>query len=397
MPANLVEQFDDSFPIDEVSAGSGKRVWWKCVEGHRWQAVVSQRSRGFGCPTCFNESRGNKRHAAALTKNPLSQELRSQLVEPGNYAAGSGDRVSWICESGHEWRATIKDRSAGHGCPTCFKTKPSLVEQELADFVSSWGLDIIQSDRTVIAPKELDIYIPSKNMAIEFNGLYWHAEERVGVDYHYNKWLACRAAGIQLITIWEDDWKSNPELVKRMLQEKIMGRKSIGARKTKVVDVDLAQSRKFLEDNHIQGWARGTHYIGLVYEDALVAIMVTKVTRGIARLERFASTMSVVGGMDKMMKHLGYKDWATFADHQVSDGGLYEKTGWINDGELSPDYRYVVAGRREHKFNYRLKKFREDPNLVHQEGLTEKQLATLNGLLRVYDCGKTRYVKTLSF
>lgn len=81
----------------------------------------------------------------------------------------------------------------------------------------------------------------------------------------------------------------------------------------------------------------------------------------------------------------------TFSDTTVSDGGLYEQLGFVRDGVIAPDYQYVVNGTREHKFNYRLKRFRDDPELDHRDGLTEKQLAELNGLTRVYDAGKVRW------
>lgn len=73
--------------------------------------------------------------------------------------------------------------------------------------------------------------------------------------------------------------------------------------------------------------------------------------------------------------------------------GLYtKKLGFRNDGDVRPDYQYVVYDQRVHKFNYRLKRFREDPNLVYKDGLTERELADMNGLNRIYDCGKTRWV-----
>lgn len=82
----------------------------------------------------------------------------------------------------------------------------------------------------------------------------------------------------------------------------------------------------------------------------------------------------------------------TFSDHCVSDGGLYEQNGFVVDKVLPPDYMYVVGNRREHKFRYRLKRFREDPNLVYQDGISERELAKLNGLRRVWDAGKTRWL-----
>ena len=82
----------------------------------------------------------------------------------------------------------------------------------------------------------------------------------------------------------------------------------------------------------------------------------------------------------------------TFADHQVSKGGLYERLGFTLDKEIPPDYSYVVNNKRTHKFNYRKKRFLTDPQLTYVEGLYEKELARLNGLPRIWDSGKTRYI-----
>ena len=82
----------------------------------------------------------------------------------------------------------------------------------------------------------------------------------------------------------------------------------------------------------------------------------------------------------------------TFSDHQFSDGGLYEKLGFTLDKDLAPDYRYLSQGARKHKFGYRIERFKNDPELIYKEGLTERELARLNGLERIWDCGKSRYV-----
>lgn len=37
---------------DQVTAGSEKKVWWKCEFGHEWEAIVLSRNRGNGCPIC---------------------------------------------------------------------------------------------------------------------------------------------------------------------------------------------------------------------------------------------------------------------------------------------------------------------------------------------------------
>lgn len=269
-------------------------------------------------------------------------------------------------------------------------------EAALADFVDALGVESVRGSRKVIpGHQELDIYIPERNFAIEFNGNYWHSEDKVGRDYHHAKWLACKEQGIQLLQIWEDQWGDRRAVVEQMIARKVLGSKTpgIGARKTVVVDLDRATSDAFLEPMHIQGGATGGYYIGLVHEDALVAVGVFKRRGdGATELIRYASTLTVQGGLSKMMKRIGPGRYVTFADHCVSDGGLYERTGWTKDSEIKPDYRYLVDGARLHKFNYRLARFRRDPGLLWEDGLTERQLADLNGLSRIWDAGKTRYV-----
>ena len=40
----------------EISCFSGKKVWWKCKEGHEWNTTVANRVNGTGCPQCNIEN-----------------------------------------------------------------------------------------------------------------------------------------------------------------------------------------------------------------------------------------------------------------------------------------------------------------------------------------------------
>ena len=121
--------------------------------------------------------------------------------------------------------------------------------------------------------------------------------------------------------------------------------------------------------------------------------------KNILYLDRYATSCILVGGMGKLLKagkelafNLGCTEIVTFADHQVSNGGLYENLGFILDKELSPDYRYLVDEERKHKFGYRITRFKNDPYLKYKEGLSESQLAKINGMKKIWDCGKSRYI-----
>ena len=90
-------------------------------------------------------------------------------------------------------------------CPNCNPIglkSVSSKEKDICDFISSLNIDIIENDKDVLNGKELDIYIPSHNLAIEFNGLYWHSELFIDKNYHLNKTEECEKKGVQLIHIF---------------------------------------------------------------------------------------------------------------------------------------------------------------------------------------------------
>lgn len=91
-------------------------------------------------------------------------------------------------------------------------------EKESTDYIKSiYNNNIIIKDRTVIKPYELNIYIPEKRLAIEFNGNYWHSTEQKDYMYHQNKTIACAKQGIRLIHIFEYEWVNNKYKIKAFL------------------------------------------------------------------------------------------------------------------------------------------------------------------------------------
>jgi len=403
----------------DVSSGSNKRVWWQCEEGHEWQTSVNNRTNGSTCFYCSYAS--GKRQIGFSTPqvgiNDLATKypfLASQWnyikngdMTPEMFKQGSDQRVWWICEKGHEWETKICDRSHYQtGCPVCSLTIfVSKAEQAISDFISTLGLRVEQSNRNVLKGLEIDIWVPEKNIGIEYNGVYWHNSDRKTAKYHYNKWRAAERNNIQLIQIWEDDWVRKPDLIKSMLAHKLglSNMPRVSARETIVTVLAKNEAEKFLETNHIQGFASGSYYVGLKskIDGALVAVVVLKKEssprRNVLNIIRYATSANVVGGFTKLIayaeRNFPVESFITFSDHMVSDGRLYSTNGFVADKELPPDYMYVIKDVRKHKFGYRLAKFKNDPKLKWVDGLNEAELAEANGLKRVWDAGKTRWVK----
>lgn len=112
-------------------------------------------------------------------------------------------------------------------CPICFPKYYSIGEIELINFCKQYFPNIIQHDRTLIAPYELDIVIPEIKLTIEFNGNYWHSSECKSSNYHLIKTEMCENKNYRLIHIWEDEWNKSKELIKEKLIQVFEGKEII--------------------------------------------------------------------------------------------------------------------------------------------------------------------------
>lgn len=398
---------------NKITISSTKKVWWICDKEHEWEASLNSRRFSTAiptkCPYCSGRKVIKGQNDLATLSPSVANEwhpTKNSPLSPHHITNKGSKKVWWICDKSHEWAVSPGNRSRGEKCPICAATIfSSKAEKDIQNYLSSLGIDFIINSRKILDKNlELDIYVPEKKIVIEFNGLYWHSE-RSGKSkkYHYNKWFECKEKNIQLIQIWEDDWIRNPYLIKNMLAYK-MGKFQTGkiyGRDTFVKSMAVTDAKQFLAENHIQGFASGSYYLGLKDStDKNVALMVLrKEQNNVLNITRFATSKSVVGGFSKLLKYaeINYQpdSFITFSDHTISDGGLYEKNGFLADKELPPDYMYVVRGERKHKFGYRLEKFKNDPSLKYEDGLTEQKLAMLNNLYRIWDAGKTRWIKKM--
>jgi len=106
-----------------VTPGSGKKVWWICADGHEWEARLYSRNRGSGCPSCNNPTPGDYSDMS-ISDSGLVKEwhvTKNRGLNLRNLPPGFNQKVWWICEEGHEWKATFKSRMKGNDCPDCNK------------------------------------------------------------------------------------------------------------------------------------------------------------------------------------------------------------------------------------------------------------------------------------
>lgn len=293
-------------------------------------------------------------------------------------------------------------------CTICNKVNElrSIKEKEIYDFIVNLGIETINSDRTILNGKEIDIYIPSKKIGFEFNGLFYHSDLYKDKYYHINKTNECLKKDIRLIHIFEDEWDSKKEIVKSRIKNLLgLNEKRIFGRKCVIKNVSTKEKTKFLNENHIQGAVGSLLNYGLYYNNELVSLMTfgngRKIMNGLNyewELLRFCNKINhtVIGSASKLLNHFikthQPKNIVSYADIRWSNGDLYEKLNFVKIRTSNPNYYYVINKKRENRF-----KFRKD-ELIRQgfcENLTEYEIMEKRGINRIYDCGNLVYIISL--
>lgn len=295
-----------------------------------------------------------------------------------------------------------------HNSNICLCTKcldinlgQSNMELEMQKFLNLLGLSYNIKDKKILGGKELDIYLPEYNLAIEMNGVYWHSEIYLDRYYHRDKTLKCRELGIDLLHIWEDDWKYKRNIIKSIILNKLnLIENKIFARKCQIKIVNSKDSTLFLNENHIQGSSPSQLKIGLYYKDELVSLMTFgfRYTNGKKEYEliRFCNKLNynVIGAASRLFSYflknnLDISEIISYSDISLFNGNLYQKLGFEKRSLSDPNYYWVVDGIRKHRFNFnkkRLVKLGYDINKSESEILHEK------GYFRVYSSGQEKWI-----
>lgn len=370
--------------------------------GEFWQ-LPSHHLYGYGCDKCAKDN------LRSTTEDFIK---KAQAIHGNKYDYSkvtyrhSKDKITIVCPKHGDFEITPNSHLLGYGCPYC-GGGTSQSENEIYSYVCSLvgKENVIKKDRQILGKYELDIYVPSKKIAIEYDGLYWHSEEN-GKDkfYHLNKTEMCAKQNVKLIHIFEDEYKEHKEIVLNKLKYILScsDNEKIAARKTTVTDIDKTTAKEFLNKNHIQGFAKSTFYLGCYYNGTLIAVMTfVRKNKKDFELNRFATdnnyTCQGVGG--KMFKHFirNYDPYAikSFADRRwtpMAEDNIYVKLGFELKSSLRPDYYYVINGKRVHKFNCRKKRLNKKFGLPLT--MTENEMTNELGYSKIWNCGLIKYVWT---
>jgi hypothetical protein len=309
-----------------------------------------------------------------------------------------------IC--GH-WKNVVCNKCTGHGIHR------SKGEDQIAEFLVSHGIEY-ESNISFVGRSEVDIYIKSHNLAIEYDGILWHS---VGTTYpnnavsekiirarRINKQKKLSERGIHLVTIFENEWNLKRDIVKSILLAKLsIFERKIFARKCSVRAVSVAEQRDFLEENHLQGYAPGSISLGLFHNGLLIALASFS-KRSIGRgcrndnmeLIRFCvkKYTSAVGGLSKLISHaktIVNVPIISYCDKRYSNGRGYISAGFKLLRETPPNYFYTkncILLESRHKYQkHKLVAFNS-----YTTSKTESQIMYEAKYRKIYDCGNMVFI-----
>lgn len=304
---------------------------------------------------------------------------------------------------GHIDEKTLQAYERGSLCSRCYPATSSRGEIEVAHFVENllkFDL-VIRNDRKALAGLELDVFIPSKNFAIEYNGLYWHSEA-AGKDekHHKKKTDACINANIDLFQIYADDWTQNKAICQSMIAHRLgKSKQTVFARNCKIEITPSKISKEFFNKTHLNGAVNQKIAFSLVDKsNEIVACLSLRVPfnknyreRKLIEIARFSTALntSVPGGLGKLLaaaerwaQSNSYVGLMTYVDRSHGEGKGYLKAGMTFHSETTVSFSYTDGEIRYDRLKF-----------CAQDGMTEAEYAASKGVYRIFESGNKVFVK----
>ena len=310
----------------------------------------------------------------------------------------------------HKWKHScgwlFESPVVGLRCPGC-STRGSAVEQEIADFIAeSTTFEIERHARIFGDRREVDIFIPALQLAIEVNGCWWHREE-VDRGRMLQKTVDAKSRGIQLLHVWDVEWYQQQHHVQAAILSKLGQNSKIAARDTIVQAVSPADADAFCQEHHRQASARSRVRLGLYHNGALISLLTVGAPRFDRSVEweiiRFVSApgISVVGGFERLLKAFE-RGWnpssiGTYADLAWGTGAIYRAAGFQFEKNTSPGYFWVNS--KYQRLSRHRTQLRRLPQLLGAEfnsQLSEAENMTAAGWWRCRDLGHALFKKIYS-
>ena len=382
-----------------------------------------------GCPFCGRikqaktkiENNKKRRYFPEWFINDIAKEEDKQRALDKELIWS--DKIDFICpihgvySQRVDAHIFIRSGKPNQGCPSC-GISISKEEKEIYEFVKCICPDTERRNRTVIKNLrsskflELDIYIPSKKIAIEYNGSYWHGENyKKDKKSHLEKYQLCEEKNIRLITVFDKDWIENKGKVKGFLFNLLSNKIKIYGRKTEVKQIPFKEANDFYKKYHLKnGDSHFTVSYGLFYNGELVSAMsFSKPKFGNQKdiewdLSRYCVKFgcSVIGGAEKLFQSF-LRDFSpssiiTYSDNDYFTGSVYSKLGFSMVKFTDIPYYWaksntVFLNRQKCQVKILKEKYPELYNEAIENNVSNKEEYIMHklGFYKVYRCGNKKW------
>jgi len=331
-------------------------------------------------------------HEEVLNRLSAAEGSLVLISDPDEYVRDRTKNLKFKCVQCDSIQIKSLIEASSGRCSTC-SPAGSRAQIEVDRFIRSMGETTYVCDRSVIGPYELDIHVPPKKIAIEYNGLYFHSALFKGKNYHSNKTRLCAEVGVNLIHIFEDEWRDKRDICESMIAHRLgLSRSTMGARQCKTVVIDPQKRKKFFNETHIDGDVKASACFGLINElGDLVACMslrrpLHKKFSNRLEIARYSTRCdtNIVGGLSKLTaaakdyaRSLGFVGLLTYVDTRWGTGKGYLSAGWDLISQTPNRFWWTDGRVRIDRF-----KIRAD----RQQGLTEQQVADQHGVVKIWGC-----------
>ena len=384
-----------------------------CSEHGDYEGSLFTLYRGQGCWKCYVDKRAgqNAKESAAKTFTEKAMHKHGGAYDySGTVYKKSSRKVEIRCSKHGLFLMSPNNHLKGEMCPTCAR-QVSAAETKIYEFVRSICPDAIARDRKTLRPFEIDILVPSKAIAIEFNGIFWHSVAMNPDRSHLlKKQRAAASAGLRMIHVLESEFEENETLVLRMLAHSLGGHVAdrTFARKCVVSQGNPTEYAEFFSTNHHQGPAKrgGVVYALKTNDSGIVAALHMAPTQfygdpkdrvaGVLEVVRYATSCVVVGGLSRLLsaaiKHADPKRLVSYVDNRWFTGRAYEMTGFklVNSGTPAM-LVFDKTLRRKHRSAITKDRLRSVLGARFDASKTQLELAAMAGYHVLFDCGASKY------
>lgn len=357
----------------------------------------------YGVP--YNSQREDIKHI--ICKSKLSDEKFNKLNDYDWLDEEYNNKLRTGVDIGKELNvdySTVLWYCKKHGFKIRQRGGYSMTEIDIQNYIKSLGFDCQQSNWDILNKKEIDLFIPSKNIAIEIDGLYWHGfnpndKELIkseNPNRHLDKTIECENKGIQILHITDWEWNNKQDIIKSILSSKFGITNKIFARKCIIKKIQTHTAKDFFDINHLQGHINAGNYYGLFYNNELVQCISLGKNRfdkneNYKELYRMCSklNLTVVGGFSKLIKFAKNDlqcNIITYCDRSKSNGNGYLNSGFKFIKYTEPGFFWTDGDIIYSRFKCQRKPLKKW--LVNfDESLSVSENMFNNGYRRFYDCG----------